>query len=61
MIKNQLSDETMEEVSGGKFAPQHSNFCPRCRNAGYIVLYEENGIEHRKCKTCQFEYDYRKW
>ena len=25
------------------------------------IVQEENGIQHRKCKNCQFEYDYRRW
>ena len=35
-----LEDEMLEEVSGGKILLQHTNFCPRCRSAAYIVLHE---------------------
>ncbi len=56
-----LEDEMLEEVSGGKILMQHTNFCPRCRSAAYIVLHEDKGIQHRTCKNCQLEYDYRKW
>ena len=61
MMENQLKDEVLEEASGGRFAQQHTNFCPRCRSASYTVLQMEKGIEHRECKTCHLKYDYRKW
>ena len=61
MMENQLKDEVLEGASGGRFAQQHTNFCPRCRSASYTVLQVEKGIEHRECKTCHLKYDYRKW
>ncbi|MCR5137649.1 MAG: YheV family putative metal-binding protein [Oscillospiraceae bacterium] len=60
-MENKLNDENLEEISGGQYAPRHSNFCPRCRNTGYTVLWSDSTIEHRRCNTCQLEYDYRKW
>lgn len=60
---NGLSDEQMEEIAGGKeYRIQNSNFCPRCRNTGYIVKQTEaDGTELRECRTCHQEYKYRKY
>ena len=61
-MENMIKDEMLDGISGGaKTQPQHSNFCPRCRSAGYTVLHVEKGIEYRVCKTCHHEYEYRKW
>ena len=60
-MENLLNDEVLEQTTGGKFAPQHTNFCPRCRNSSFTVIKLETGAEHRKCNVCQFEYDYRRW
>ena len=61
--KEQISDEILEDVDGGRILsfdrPQTSNFCPRCRNSGYLELRREGNIQLRKCKTCGLEYKYR--
>ena len=41
-MENQVKDEVLEEVSGGRIAQQRTNFCPKCRSASYTVLKVQN-------------------
>ncbi len=57
-----MSDQEVEEISGGKEAEiQRSNFCRRCRGAGYKLLRVENGMQVRECKTCHLVYKFQAW
>ncbi len=60
---NKINDEQMTDIAGGiEYRVQNSNFCPRCRNAVYLVKRTEaDGREIRECKVCHQEYVFRRY